>query len=125
MVNHTRETMKTNIKAIIAAFKKGAEVETIPLGLLEDEYKRNPEEACRKALRITRAIGSNYRRLRAIDRLLANHGIEFVRFRNGHHAFSYSNTGDSYAATVILFESGAFRVSSWGDVVERNSNRYA
>lgn len=116
--------MKTNFSAIVSAYKKGAELETIPARLLEDDYRRDPEKACRKALRMTRRIASDFRRLRAIDRLLGNHGIEFVRRRDGSHAFAYSNTGDSYAATVILFDSGAFRVSSWGDIVERNPNRF-
>lgn len=92
---------------------------------LEDDYRRDPDAACKKALRMTRAIRKPYRRLRAIDRLLGNHGVESARLRNGEHAFSYSNTGDSYAATVVLFASGTFRVSSWGDIVERGTNRYA
>lgn len=97
----------------------------LPEGMLEDDYRTCPEAACKTALRLTRGIRRDSRRLRAIDRLLGNHGVEAVRFRNGSLAFEYSNTGDSYAATVILFASGAFRVSSWGDIVERNSNRFA
>jgi len=100
-------------------------LDAIPFNALGDDYRSNPEAACRKALRITRGIRQS-RRLRAIDRLLGNHGIENVRHRDGSHAFSYSNTGDSYAPTVILFASGSFRVSSWGDIVERdNGRRYA
>lgn len=97
----------------------------VPFDALGDDYRRDPEAACRKALRLTRGIQRPSRRLRAIDRLLGNHGIESVRHKNGSHAFSYSNTGDAYAPTVILFASGAFRVSSWGDIVERNMNRFA
>ena len=102
-----------------------AALAAIPEGMLEDDYRANPEAACKTALRFTRGIRRDSRRLRAIDRLLGNHGVEPVRLRNGECAFTYSNTGDSYAATVILFASGAFRVSSWGDIVERNSNRFA
>ncbi len=97
----------------------------IPENTLEDDYKSDPEKACRKALRLTREMFVHpERRLRAINRLLGMHGVESVRFRNGEHAFSYANTGDSYACTVVLFASGTFRVTSWGDIVER-SNRYA
>lgn len=101
-----------------------AALAAIPYGALEDDYRRDPAAACRKALRLTRRISKPFRRLRAIDRLLANHGIERVALRNGETGFHYSNTGDSYAATVLLYPSGAFRVSSLGDIVER-SNRFA
>lgn len=101
-------------------------LDAIPYDALGDDYRSNPEAACRKALRITRAIRNQARRLRAIDRLLGNHGVESVRTRTGANGFRYSNTGDSYAATVVLFPSGTFRVSSWGDIVERdNGRRYA
>ncbi len=96
----------------------------IPFDALGDDYRNNPEAACRKALRLTRAIRNPSRRLRAIDRLLGMHGIESVRTRNGEHGFSYANTGDSYACTVVLFASGTFRVSSWGDIVERDNGRH-
>ena len=99
-------------------------LEAIPFEALGDDYRSNPEAGCRKALRITRSIRNNGRRIRAIDRLLGNHGIESVRFKNGTKAFTYSNTGETYAATVILFAS-AFRVASWGDIVERAGDRYA
>ena len=95
-------------------------LEAVPYDALGDDYRSNPEAACKKALRITRAIRNDARRLRAIDRLLGNHGIETVSDRYGMTVFRYSNTGDSYAATVVLFASGAFRVSSWGDIVERD-----
>lgn len=100
-------------------------IAAVPYDALGDDYRSNPEAACRKALRLTSAIRNTRRRLRAIDRLLGNHGVENVSLRNGGHGFSYSNTGDSYACTVVLFASGTFRVSSWGDIVERNMNRYA
>ena len=101
-------------------------LQEIPYDALGDDYRSNPETACRKALRLTRGISRPGRRLRAIDRLLGMHGVESVRLRNGEHGFRYSNTGDSYACTVVLFASGTFRVSSWGDIVERdNGRRYA
>ena len=103
-----------------------AALAALPFDALGDDYKRDPEAACRRALRLTRSIRqSRFRRLRAIDRLLGMHGVGAVYYRNGAHAFNYTNAGDSYACTVILFPSGAFRVTSWGDIVERNPNRYA
>ncbi len=101
-----------------------AALDSIPHDALGDDYRRNPEAACRKALRLTRGISRPSRRLRAIDRLLGMHGVESVRTRNGGHGFSYANTGDSYACTVVLFASGTFRVSSWGDIVERDNGRH-
>jgi hypothetical protein len=122
------KTLAPLISAVAAARSYdgnvSSSIEALPYDTLGDDYKSNPEAACRKALRLTAAIAKPSRRLRAIDRLLGMHGVESVRFRNGEHAFSYANTGDSYACTVVLFASGAFRVTSWGDIVER-SNRYA
>ena len=62
--------------------------------------------------------------MHAIDAVLENFGVEALGSDLGgfyRHApqYSYSNTGDSYAATVILDnETGRFIVSSWGDLVE-------
>jgi hypothetical protein len=122
-----QSTLAASIAAVAAACPGpdvSSALRSIPFDELGDDYRRDPEAACRKALRLTRAIRRPSRRLRAIDRLLGMHGVESVSFRNGEHAFSYANSGDSYACTVALFASGTFRVTSWGDVVER-SNRYA
>lgn len=115
------------IQALAAAPRHdyAPELDALPYDALGDEYRADPEAACRKALRITRAISRPSRRLRAIDRLLGMHGVEYVRRRNGAQGFTYCNAGDSYACTVVLFPSGAFRVTSWGDVVERNMTAYA
>jgi len=121
------KTLRPILAALASAHTYDAReaLDAIPFDALGDDYRRDPEEACRKALRITRPIRNSSRRLQAIDRLLGNHGIENVRHHDGSHAFSFSNTGDSYVSTVILFASGAFRASSCGDIVERNSNRFA
>jgi hypothetical protein len=114
--------------AAVASARPGPDVSAalavLPYDVLGDDYKRSPEAACKKALRITRGIHRPVRRLRAIDRLLGMHGVESISFRDGGYAFSYANSGDSYDCTVVLFASGAFRVTSWGDIMER-SNRYA
>jgi len=66
-------------------------------------------------------------KLCAIDKLVGNHGIEFVRFecarREGtHEGFEFSNTGDSYATTLILYE-GRFYVTGWADMLEWHEKR--
>ncbi len=120
--------MKATIQALADAAPHEAPdaLARIHYDALGDDYRRSPEAACRKALRITRSMKNRpNRRLRAIDRLLGMHGIERIHEKNGELAFTYANSGDTYAATVILYASGTFRVTSWGDIVERNMNRFA
>ncbi len=60
-------------------------------------------------------------RLHALDAVAETYGVEYVA--PGHNArspgFEYLNTGNSYAATIIRFDSGRYAVTSWGDIVER------
>lgn len=62
-------------------------------------------------------------RLHALNAALETFGVEYVQA--GHNAkspaFNYLNTGDSYAATIIRFSDGRYRISSWGDIVERGN----
>lgn len=62
------------------------------------------------------------RTMKAIDRLLGNYGVEHIPVtRGGGNGLLYSNTGESYATTILYdMDSHAFRLSSWGDVVERD-----
>lgn len=57
--------------------------------------------------------------LAAIDEILGNYGVEAEELRPGRW-LEYSNTGDSYAPTVVLWR-GVLRISSWGDIVEREA----
>lgn len=78
--------------------------------------------------------GKKYAKLCAVDKVLQNHGIESVTFEcqrenmNNCHdnhkptGFDYSNTGDSYASTVVLYE-GRFMVSGWADMLEWHERR--
>lgn len=121
-------SLESLISAVASADKCDAfaAIQALPYDALGDDYRSNPEAACRKALQLTRGISRPSRRLRAIDRLLGMHGVETVRTRSGEWGFSYANTGHSYACTVVLFASGKFRVSDVGTIVERdNSRRYA
>ena len=54
--------------------------------------------------------------LAAIDEILENHGVEAEELRPGRW-LEYSNAGDSYAPTVVLWR-GMLRVTPWGDIVE-------
>jgi len=57
----------------------------------------------------------------AIDAELENYGCEYVKGTGKSLSFEYSNTGDSYDATIIRFSNGRYIVSSWGDIVERGN----
>lgn len=62
--------------------------------------------------------------MHAIDAVLENFGVEGLgadlgRFYRFAPQYCYSNTGDSYAPTVILNnETGRYSVGSWADLVE-------
>lgn len=101
---------------------------------LADIYTTDPLKACRLALRRTAGIPEN-ERLEAIDKLLGTYGTEAIRgdWQNGYWCdivAAYCNTGDTYNLTVIQvrgetrFDSSRFIVSSLGDWVERNGEKY-
>lgn len=102
---------------------------------LEHAYLVDQKAACQAALRMTRNVRWQDR-LEAIDKLLGTHGTEAIRgeWQNGYWCdivAAYCNTGDTYALTVIHVrgdshynEPGRFIVSSWGDWVERNQDKY-
>lgn len=63
-----------------------------------------------------------YSKMEHIDEVLAGFGVEYVpKGRNRKSpAFRYVNMGDTYDMTIVrMEESGAYRVCSWGDIVER------
>jgi len=67
-------------------------------------------------------------KLAAADRLLANHGVEWITFecsRDKYHdpdGFAYSNAGDTYNATLVLYQR-RFLVTTYGDMVERHERQ--
>lgn len=103
---------------------------------LSDLYRQDPVKACRLALRRTANVDWR-NRLEAIDKLLGTFGTEAIRgdWQNGYWCdivAAYCNTGDTYALTVLHVrgdnswnEQGRFIVSSWGDWVEKNQEKYA
>ena len=54
----------------------------------------------------------------AIDEVLDNHGVEGFKTSKGDYV-EYSNTGDSYALTVVYYRN-KFRACSWGDIAEKD-----
>lgn len=97
-------------------------------------YASDPLKACRLALRRTKHLPENDR-LEAINTLLGTYGTEAIRgeWQNGYWCnivACYCNTGDPYDLTVLQvrgefgFQSSRFIVSSWGDWVEKNSDKY-
>jgi hypothetical protein len=57
--------------------------------------------------------------MHAIDAVLENYGVCRLNSR-----YRFSNTGDTYAPTVILDnETGRFLITSWGDLVESGKVR--
>ena len=66
--------------------------------------------------------------LRYYDQTVGNHGIEGLiqwepgRFGVAKREWLYSNTGETYAATLIMHPGGSIRIGCWGDIAERVSN---
>jgi len=67
----------------------------------------------------------------AINEAMGGHGIESIRQKDylvGYYAdtrYLYVNRGDTYDITLVYdTESDKFIVASWGNLVERNPDRY-
>ncbi len=93
------------------------------------------DEKAREGAREIRALihaGKPMRALRVYDRLSENHGLEYIAPTNGNGeptsspsefsgGLEYSNTGDTYATTLIYDRGrGTMRLCSWGDIAERD-----
>lgn len=64
--------------------------------------------------------------LSALNELLECYGVEAFNTRNDpfRAIAEYLNTGDTYQTTILFrHDTGTFRLSSWGDFVERNEKR--
>lgn len=68
--------------------------------------------------------------MEALDEVLEGHGVEAIRgeYVDSYHGdiqAVYVNMGESYQCTVIYdCRDSCFRVTSWGDFVERNPKRF-
>ena len=57
-------------------------------------------------------------RREALNEILEGYGVEPIE-KNGYLVASYINMGDTYNAT-LLHSKGNWRITTWGDFVERN-----
>lgn len=101
---------------------------------LEDLYRENPQQACKRALALTVRLSSKLR-LDAINDLLGLYGVEAIRgkWQNGWWGSlvaTFANTGDVYGTTVIHLRDetgwnpkGRFFVGNIGDLVEKHGER--
>jgi hypothetical protein len=64
--------------------------------------------------------------MQAIDRLLDNHGVEEICDTQGRCIATYSNSGDAYAPTILLYwRTMSYRLTTFGDFVETYERRNA
>ena len=75
--------------------------------------------------RALKAQGAFANSLTAIDQLLEHHGVEVIRNAHDEVIAEYSNSGDTYAATIILNHNGNYQVTTLGDYVEAYERRHA
>lgn len=57
------------------------------------------------------------------DKVLDNHGVELIRGKTPEDVIVYSNTGDSYAFTVLYYNK-KYYIGSWADIVVGNESQY-
>lgn len=62
-------------------------------------------------------------RLEALNAVMTGYGVEYIP--HGHNAkspaFYYINMGDTYNTTIVRFSDGRYRITTWGDIVERGN----
>lgn len=68
-------------------------------------------------------------RLHALNAEAETYGVEYIAHRDDScrdtFGLEYLNTGDTYTPTLMFDHArGSWRVTSWGDVVERFPNLY-
>jgi hypothetical protein len=84
-----------------------------------------PMLADENLVEVRAAIQAN-KKMAWIDRLLENHGVEYIRDASGAAIAAYSNSGDTYAHTIIRdYATGNYRLTTVGDYVEVYERRHA
>lgn len=118
-INQRKSTMNTpSIKKLEQAFPtKGKEIKA----LLTGETKTRSYQSVKELIDNCYHLPSyQHRLMTALTEITETHGIEHVdHATNEDLSFEYLNTGEMYALTIIMFDSGRIIVSSVGDVVER------
>jgi hypothetical protein len=97
------------------------------------KYWQVKEKDVRAAKRIIKeykgctGVNDGYKALKLIGDHIGGYGVEVGKAASDPDKvlFEYINMGDTYDMTVVYFnETGRFAFTSWGDIVERNPNRY-
>ena len=65
----------------------------------------------------------SFRVISNFDKVLDNYGVEIIRGKEPKDLIVYSNTGDSYALTVLYYNK-KYYIGSWTDIVEENRSQY-
>ena len=108
-------------------------IKTITDRLELNRYVDNTRDAARAIRRLMESANTNSAiedAMIEIEKLLGNHGVEPLRGNWVNNYWCdcqaiYSNTGDTYAPTVIYdVIRRRFIVCSWGDLVEGNPRRF-
>jgi hypothetical protein len=62
-------------------------------------------------------------RMHALNTETECFGVEYVQGNGTRRSpsFEYLNAGDTYATTIVRFSNGRYRVTTWGDIVERGN----
>jgi hypothetical protein len=77
-------------------------------------------------LKAVREAIQNDRKMQAVDRALRGFGVEYIRDASGAAIASYSNSGDTYAPTILRdYRTGNYRLTTLGDFVETYERRHA
>lgn len=125
-----RSTPFPSVKTLVKAFERGCRVE--PVEAAKSMRKAWIAQTFDEFALITAKCGHVAepgktdwaRMLHFYDFLAMNHGIEWMSRGKGRRSprFAYSNTGDSYCPTLVyLPDSDTWRVTTWGDIVERGN----
>jgi hypothetical protein len=68
----------------------------------------------------------NDRKMKAVDRALKNFGVEYVFNASGAAIAAYSNSGDTYAPTILRdYRTGGYSLTTLGDFVECYERNHA
>jgi len=62
-------------------------------------------------------------RMHALNAETECFGVEYVKGKGTRRSpsFEYLNAGDTYNTTIVRFTDGRYRVTTWGDIVERGN----
>lgn len=109
-----------NEKAWEAAMTRPTNYPSVKTLMQIKDVTKEDAQAIRAVMAGPKRDDNGQSRMQHIDKILNTCGVEYVPCGQGANSppFYYCNTGDSYAATVVKMR-GKFRVTSWGDIVER------